>query len=139
MFIKRGIFICLLLMCVGIAQAATSDRVLKKNDIQTYKNIFLNQKKSQFKTARQSEKKLTNKLLLGYVLFGTMSFRMNAILIGSIILVMCIIGMRISINNKQDYIDAIRSQKAVCDGQLETVKQDYRKLIEELEKLKGDE
>ncbi|MBQ3695381.1 MAG: lytic transglycosylase domain-containing protein [Alphaproteobacteria bacterium] len=69
MFIKRGIFVCLLLMCVGIAQAATSDRVLKKTDIQTYKNIFLNQKKSQFNTARQSEKKLTNKSLLGYVLF----------------------------------------------------------------------
>ena len=44
-------------------------RILKQSDIKTYKDVFSYQKKEQIQSAQQSEKKLTNKLLLGYVLF----------------------------------------------------------------------
>ncbi len=63
-----------------------------------------------------------------------------AIFIGVyILLIIYTIFIQMSMKDKEAYINGLRSQKAVCDGQLETVKQDYRKLTEELEKLKGDE
>jgi len=68
-FFKRWIFICLCVFLVGAVEAAPANKVLKKTDVQTYKNIFASQQKNQIKTARQAEKKLSNKLLMGYVLF----------------------------------------------------------------------
>ena len=46
--------------------------------------------------------------LLGYILFGTMSIRMNAILIGSFIIV--VTGMIDDIKNNIDYMK-IRAEK----------------------------
>ncbi len=69
MFLKRWIFVCACVFLIGAVDAAPASKVLKKADVQTYKNIFSNQKKNQIKTARQAEKKLSNKLLMGYVLF----------------------------------------------------------------------
>ena len=66
---KTRIFLFLALLCLNTAQAASSTKVLKKADVQTYKDIFTFQKKNQIQSAKQSEHKLNNKLLLGYVLF----------------------------------------------------------------------
>ncbi len=62
-------FVVLLTFCCSPIYASTTNLVLKKSDVQTYKNIFSNQKKNQIKSVQQAEKKLSNKLLMGYVLF----------------------------------------------------------------------
>lgn len=43
-----------------------------------------------------------------------------------------------TIDDQKKYIDGLRNQKGICDGQLEIVKQDYRRLFDELEKIKGE-
>ena len=69
MLIKRIVFVLLFTFCFGVANAATSSKVLKSSDVQHYKDVFAFQKKNQIKSAQQSEQKLSNKLLLGYILF----------------------------------------------------------------------
>ena len=69
MTIKKWFFIACFVGCVGVAQAASSPQVLKRSDIQTYKNIFAHQKKNEITLAKKAERKLFNKSLMGYVLF----------------------------------------------------------------------
>lgn len=54
---------------IGVAQAQSQQNVLSDKDIQIYKEIFSAQSKGQFEKAKSAEKKLKNKLLLGYVLY----------------------------------------------------------------------
>ena len=55
-----------------------------------------------------------------------------------VILIIYVVFLKISINDQNNYINGLRSQKAICDGQLEMVKQDYRRLFDEFEKRKGE-
>lgn len=60
---------CLVLLFSGTVCAQPERHILSKNDVKTYKEILVFQKKGQFKSAEASEKKLKNKLLMGYVLY----------------------------------------------------------------------
>ena len=62
------------------------------------------------------------------------------IILGIIIFIETIwlIANAITMDDQQKYIDGLRNQKGICDGQLEMVKQDYRRLFDELEKLRGE-
>ena len=66
---KARFLIFILSLSLSCFAMADTLSVLKKSDINVYKEIFKAQKENQFKTARTKEKKLSNKLLLGYVLF----------------------------------------------------------------------
>ena len=66
---KVKILIFVLSLILGGPVMADTLSILKKSDIKNYQEIFKAQKDNQFKTARSVEKKLSNKLLLGYVLF----------------------------------------------------------------------
>ena len=69
MCVKQGILF-FAIFCIAVnVWAAPVSRVLKNSDIKTYQEIFSCQKKNQIKNAQKMEKKLSNKLLLGYVLF----------------------------------------------------------------------
>lgn len=61
-----------------------------------------------------------------------------SLLVACIFLLTCVIGMSVSIADKNAYINGLLSDRAICEGKLDTVKQDYEKLTEELEKLKGE-
>lgn len=65
----RTIAVVLLVFAVGVQANAAVPKVLKKADVQLYQEIFKAQAKNQFKTAGSAERKLANRLLMGYVLF----------------------------------------------------------------------
>ena len=48
---------------------AAVPKILKSSDVKSYQEIFNAQKKNQISTATSAQKKLSNRLLLGYVLF----------------------------------------------------------------------
>lgn len=56
-------------IALSMQAMAAKPKVLKSSDIKNYQEIFKVQSKNQFKTAGASEKKLSNRLLMGYVLF----------------------------------------------------------------------
>ena len=56
-------------VAVHVQVMAAVPKILKSSDVQNYQEIFKAQSKNQFKTAGASEKKLSNRLLMGYVLF----------------------------------------------------------------------
>lgn len=66
---KKVLIFFVLILGVSLNAWAGAPRVLKASDVKTYKDIFAAQKKNQFKTARSLETKLSNPLLMGYVLF----------------------------------------------------------------------
>ena len=70
---KTKLFILIVSLCLSGSAIAGSLAVLKKSDVNMYQEIFKAQKENQFKTARSKEKKLSNKLLMGYVLFDRYS------------------------------------------------------------------
>ena len=56
-------------VALNVQAVAAVPKILKSADVKNYQEIFKAQSKSQFKTAGSAEKKLSNRLLMGYVLF----------------------------------------------------------------------
>ena len=65
----RYLFLLLCGLCLCVSNAKASLGVLSNADIKNYKQIFALQHKGDFVSAKTIEKKIQNKLLLGYVLF----------------------------------------------------------------------
>ena len=57
------------MLCLSAQTQAGMPRVLKSADIKAYQDIFKAQKSNQFQKAQAAEKKISNPLLMGYVLF----------------------------------------------------------------------
>ena len=64
-----GVFGVALMLCLSVQTQAGMPRILKPADIKAYQDIFKAQKSNQFQKAQAAEKKISNPLLMGYVLF----------------------------------------------------------------------
>ncbi len=63
------LFVFVFLSLLSVQALAGSPKILKSGDVKNYQEIFNAQKKNQISTATTTEKKLANRLLMGYVLF----------------------------------------------------------------------